>query len=1050
MRSQATPACMPPLTRDAPPHHTTRQPRGWWRPVLGWLAGLWLASVVPAESQALRDVRVARWTTAEGLPQNTINDIVNLPNGDLWLATFGGLVRFDGAGFQVVDIAGEPGLASNRITAMVPAGVDALWFVTQEGHLGRLDGRRVRTLLPPAPAMDSVVGLVRAGTEFYAQADDGTVWNTDGTRPWRATMSAPPGGTGGLNFITATRTGQVWASFDTALAAVAPRRSAPMPLPQPGRSAAAGVGDDIWVGMARGIARARDGRVERLEVRPALANEVTVVLPLSDREVWVAGEGLVSRLHAQPDGTWGRDDLALDLPADLFIRALAVDSEGSLWIGTNGRGLYRADRPTTRKFGEQHAIAAVAAVASDDTGGVWVSSSCNGVFHIDDNGAVAQIYGAGFEDPIGPGGCEQAFAPAPGGRLYLRWEEQLYRVEREPSRVTKLGVDLPLGPGPVLHRPDGTLWVVSRGGDVRRVTEHRVLEQHELPAPLVSATLAPDGTLWVGGNGTIHRIEGGAVSTFGQSQGVPRGAVRDLLVTPEGHPWVATYGGGLGVLSGTRVTRITTAEGLPDNAISRLLDDGRGRVWMATNRGVAVVERRDVEALVAGQVRRIAPVVFGAERGVPEANFGLPAGAVDRRGRLWFGTIDGVVRIDAPGFPFNPVAPTVRIDGILADEQALPLGPVVEIPPGTARVRLDFGAAALLYAERIQYRFRIEGIDRDWVDVGAQRFATFTPSGPGRHRFLLQARNEDGVWNQTPVVLELAILPAWWQTRLARVAGGLALGLLAFALYRQRVGVLERRHAGRVQALEDRRRSEEAAAALRTQLEHVSRVGLAGELAASLAHEVKQPLTAIVTNAEAAQHVLAAGPAAGADLGEILQDIVAQGLRASEVVTGLREFLRAGTPDERPVDLSALVREMLPLVRRELEDHGTQVELDLAGDLPPIRGRSVQLGQVVVNLLMNACEAMADVQGPRRVSITTRQRNDRVDMTVSDTGPGVAPEVAARLFEPFVTTKPQGMGMGLAISRSIAEAHQGRLTAEPAVDGGMAVTLSIPVAPEPR
>ncbi|WP_396626628.1 ATP-binding protein [Luteitalea sp.] len=1025
--------------RPAPP----RWPRHLaWAVVATWL--LVLGPRASADSHTRGDVRVAHWTTAEGLPQNTINDIVALPNGELWLATFGGLVRFDGVGFTVVDIANSPGLASNRVTALVPAGADALWFVTQDGHLGRLERGRVTPLLSPAPAMQTVISLVRGRSGFYAQAANGTVWASDGTRPWRLEMQAPPGGSGGLNFLTSTRSGRVWASFETVLTEVSASAGTPVPLPAKGRGVSAGPGDDIWVGFDDRLARLSGGRLDTLDVRPALTAGVSVVLPVSEAQAWVSGDGVVSQLTAHPDGTWHREDLPLGLAPGLVIRALAVDSEGSLWIGTNGRGLYRADRHATQRFGEQSGIGAVAAVVPDDTGGAWVSSICNGIFHIDDAGGVEHVYHSGFTTQSNPGGCEHAFAPAPGGRLWLRWEAHLFRVERAPTRITPMPVSLPADTGPVLARPDGTLWVISRGGDVRRVSGDRVLERHTLPAPLISAALAPDGALWVGGSATIHEVRGTTVRTFDQTHGVPRGAVRDLLITAAGDVWIATYGGGLGVLHGGIVTRITTAAGLPDNGISRLLDDGRGRVWMATNRGMAVVERRAVEAFIASPQRALAPVVFGAERGVPEANFGLPAGAVDTRGRVWVGTIDGVVRIDAAGFPFNPVAPLIRIDSVLADERELPIGPVVEIPPGTARVRLNFSAAALLYPERMRYRFRIEGIDRDWVDVGPQRFATFTPSGPGRHRFLLQARNEDGVWNVAPAALELAILPAWWQTRTARLAGLALVALLAFGLYRQRVGALERRHAERVKIFEDRRRADEQAADLRRQLEHVSRVALAGELAASLAHEVKQPLTAIVANAEAAQHVVAAGPAPDPDVREMLQDIVAQGLRASEVITGLREFLRSGTPDDRPIDMSALVREMLPLVRRELEDHRIRVELVLSNDLGMVRGRRVQLGQVVVNLLMNACEAMASQDAPRQVNVTTRQQGDRVDLAVTDSGPGLSPEIADKLFEPFVTTKPEGMGMGLAICRSIADAHRGRLTADAAPGGGLRVTLSLP------
>ena len=989
--------------------------------------------------------RVARWTTAEGLPQNTINDIVALSNGELWLATFGGLVRFDGAGFHVLDIANEDGLASNRITALAAAGPDAFWFVTQEGHLGRVDSGRARVVITADRTMPDVLGMVAARGQFYAQAVGGDIWISSGAEPWRLHIPVPDGGRGGFNFLTRSRTGRPWASFGVAVLPLTPTvDKAPTRLPVFGLSAAGGVDGELWIGLQHGVVHYVNGRFETLDIRPHLDMVITALLYVSDRELWVAGDGVVSHLTAQPDGTWDRADVPLDLPRGLFMRSLSLDGEGSLWVGTNGRGLYRADRESTRRFGPDVGLGSVEAVVSDGRGGAWVGAACAGIFHVDDSGTIQTITRSGSSGA--PSGCENGFAVAPGGDLWVRSLSHIYRVRHTTPRISRLPVTVPDEVGPIVAAPDGTMWVASRGGDVRRVDGHRVLEQLTLPGPIVSATVAPDGTLWLGGSSEIFHLPGRGrpIERIGAPQGVPRGWVRDLLIDSDGTVWMATYGGGLGHLQNGRLTRVTMRQGLPDNGLSRILDDRRGRLWLSTNRGTAVVHRAEFAEVLAGTRRALSPVVLGAERGVPEANFGMPAGFADQQGRLWFGTIDGVVRIDANRFPFNRLAPRVRIDSVLADERPLPLGGVVQIPAGTARVRLNFGAMALRYPERLRFRYRIAGIDHDWVDVGTQRFATFTPAAPGSHQFLLQARNEDGVWSPSPVAVELAVLPAWWQMPGVRLATVVTVCLIVVGLYRRRVHALEVRHRERVQALEDRRRIEEQASALRTQLEHVSRLALAGELTASLAHEVKQPLQAIVANAEVGQHMVAMGRAASDDLGEVLHDIVAQGMRASEVIGELREFLRNDHPEMSPVDLSQLVHDMLPLLRREFEDHGVQVRVILDAAAPPVEGRRVQLGQVVVNLLMNACEALALVDGPRKLAVITRVVADRVEVAVSDNGPGLQPEIADRLFEPFVTTKPKGMGMGLAICRSIVDAHRGRLTAVASPAGGVAVVMSLP------
>jgi len=1019
-------------------------PRRWLRLVVV----LWAMTAGPAVAdQQFLDYRVARWTTAEGLPQNTINDIVALPNGELWLATFGGLARFDGARFEVMDIAREPGLASNRITSMVADGPDAAWFVTQEGHLGHLEAGRVRTILVPATPMPDAIGLVVARGRFYCQTAQGDIWTSDGTAPWRLLLRVPPAGPGSVDALANTRVGQGWASFGGALVPLTPEAGAvARRLPLETQGITGGTGRDLWVGLARGVGHVTDQGFTVLDIRPALQEATNVILHVSDRELWVGGGGTVSRLTAERDGSWARHDLPLDLPAGLFIRALAIDADGTVWIGTNGRGLYRANRQPTRLFGREAGLEAIAALATDGGNGAWVSGTCTGVYHIDEDGTVETIHGESSPVAAEPGSCEHGFAAAEDGALWVRWRAHVYRVQRTAPHVRRWPVTLPAELGPVVPAPDGTLWIVSRNGDVRRVSATDVLEQLTLPAPLISAVLGPDGSLWVGGSGEVFQIAAGKgeVRRLGAREGLPRGSVRDVLADADGTLWIATYGGGLGRLRNGRITTLTVDAGLPDNSISRVLDDGRGRLWLSSNRGIAVIDRSDVDRIAAGTHRALMPVVLGAERGVPEANFGLPAGFADAQGRLWFGTIDGVVRIDASRFPFNARPPVVRVDAVRADDVALPLGSRVEVPAGTARVRFTFGAAALLFPERTRFRVRIEGLDRDWVDVGAQRSATFTPAGPGQYRFLLQARNEDGIWNTTPAVVALEVLPTWWQTTAARVAGLAGLILLTSGLYRQRVSVLERRHAERVRALEDRRGAEEQATALRTQLQHVSRVALAGELAASLAHEVNQPLTAIVANAEAGQHLLGTGASGHDEVAEMLNDIVVQGLRASEVIGGLREFLRDGHPAPAPVNLTQLVHEMLPLVRREFEEHAVQTSLRLDETLPTVEGRRVQLGQILVNLLLNACEALERQDGPRLVTVTTRAREDRVELTVSDNGPGLSPSVADRVFEPFVSSKPQGMGMGLAICRSIAESHRGRLVAEPAVGGGLSMTLSLP------
>lgn len=404
------------------------------------------------------------------------------------------------------------------------------------------------------------------------------------------------------------------------------------------------------------------------------------------------------------------------------------------------------------------------------------------------------------------------------------------------------------------------------------------------------------------------------------------------------------------------------------------------------------------------------------------------------------------MRIDSRAFPFNTAPPVVDIESVKADDRPLVTGPVVEVPASTGRVRLELAAASLVYPELIRFRFRVEGTDPDWVDIGPERVVSWTPPGPGRHRVSFEARNEDGIWSAAPTVVEFDVRPAWWQRPAVRLGGVLGLVLAAFAAFRWRDRTIERRHREQLARVEELRAADEQMGKLREQLHHVSRVALVGELAASLAHEVRQPIGAMVNNAEAGRRHLSKYLQRPQDIEAIFTDIVGDGLRASEIVAGMRAFLRPHPASTTQVDLSELVREMLPLVRRELRDQRVEVDLALEDGLPGVDGVRVQLGQVVVNLVMNACEALARVDGPRHVTIATWAGDGRVGLSVTDNGSGPAPDVEARMFEAFVTTKPDGLGMGLAICRTIAEAHGGHVTADRPAQGGFRVELSLPAA----
>jgi C4-dicarboxylate-specific signal transduction histidine kinase len=247
-------------------------------------------------------------------------------------------------------------------------------------------------------------------------------------------------------------------------------------------------------------------------------------------------------------------------------------------------------------------------------------------------------------------------------------------------------------------------------------------------------------------------------------------------------------------------------------------------------------------------------------------------------------------------------------------------------------------------------------------------------------------------------------------------------------------------------------RADQAEAALRqvqAELAHVTRVTTLGELAASIAHEVNQPIAAVVTNAEAALRFLGRHPPDLEEVREGLHSIIKDANRAGDVIGRIRELMKKAPPRKDRMDINEAIHEVIELTRGQAVKSGASVRTALGEGLPLIEGDRVQLQQVALNVIINAVQAMSDAEGPRELTITTAQAEPNgVLVAVKDTGPGLAPASLEQLFAPFYTTKPGGLGMGLSISRSIVEAHGGRLWVTANPPRGVVFQFTLPVHTE--
>jgi C4-dicarboxylate-specific signal transduction histidine kinase len=259
----------------------------------------------------------------------------------------------------------------------------------------------------------------------------------------------------------------------------------------------------------------------------------------------------------------------------------------------------------------------------------------------------------------------------------------------------------------------------------------------------------------------------------------------------------------------------------------------------------------------------------------------------------------------------------------------------------------------------------------------------------------------------------------------------------------------DRIHEGCVRGLSmdvtARKQLESEALLQQSELAHLSRVTMLGELSGSLAHELNQPLTAILANAQAALRFLARNPEDTAEIRNILQDIVDNDRRAVEVIRRLRGLLKKEDLQHRPLEVNEMVLDALRLMRSDLVHRRVTVNTELAVKLPEVRGDRIQLQQVLVNLLMNGCDAMDSETVDRVLTLRTQSAGEGdVEVSIADRGSGIATQDLERIFEPFVSTKTEGLGLGLAVCRTIVSSHDGRLWATNNADRGATLHFTLP------
>jgi ligand-binding sensor domain-containing protein/signal transduction histidine kinase len=1017
----------------------------------------------------------------DGLPVNSINDIAQTENGYLWLATFDGLVRFDGRNFKVYRSGQYEGLPSSRILKILVR-PDGIWMHTESWHVVRFRDGAFATVAEE-------VDLLYEGTggRLWAGTNDGILaYQNDTFRPM-----APTEIRGDVKTVLTEEDGTLWAgTTDRGLYRRTPDGSVQQLTQEDGLGGqhvwtlAKGEKNRIWIGVTGGLHRWQDGEVVNVPVageEPASISVLHVEPDVGERCLVAAMEGIFrcerGRLvrtiqkpssfsaptfsdglaQVGPDGAvWINAEAEVYrngspvFKTDRGAQSLFFDREGNAWIGTAGDGLFRLRPSPFTIYGESEGLASsnVYPIEQRQSGSVWLGTLGGGAARIGPTGEV------GTYRPTKNGSVLKnvwALHEDRSGRLWMSGAAgRLCRFEK--GRCARPDVESPIRARirAIYEDRHGRLWAGSESQGLFRCDSGCLTspdawsqftpENSDLPHAYVRTIHeTPGGTLWFGTNGGgIARYEDGSFTPLTTAERLSSNLVRDIYqdTTEAKAPnvlWVVTEDQGLSrvrlsppdsALSAS-VTAYRKQNGLYDNAIHQILKDGRGRFWISSNRGIFWVRKAELGAFARGEVDQIQSISYTTKEGLrsQEANGGVqPAGLKAQDGRLWFPTQKGAAVVDQATIPAEVESPQVHIETVMSGDSVVSREPegVLRLTAAQRDFEIEYTGVRLSNPERVEFRYRLEGLRGDWRTAKNRRRAFFTNVPPGTYTFEVAARTRGGRWSQAPAELDVRVAPffyeTWWFYGICiALLGALGYGGVQYRLHtlRRREALLEEKIEERTQQLQERERE------LELENKRLDR------FASVLSHDLRNPLNVAQGRLQLARekvqedpegHLSSAGRALGR-MDEIIEDTLLL------------------TWSERQIDPEELEEVNLEEVGRKawknVEAPEATFEIGTSARLKCHAGRVQRLFE---NLFRNAVE-----HGGSGVTVTVGTlpgEGSPSGFYVEDDGPGIPEQQREKVLKSGYSSREEGTGLGLSIAGAIAEAHGWSLSVTGGRKGG--------------
>lgn len=931
---------------------------------------LWVLLLISALSSTAAPVspRYAwqTWRTENGLPQNSVHSIAQTSDGYIWLATEGGLARFDGLKFVVFDVDNTPQFRSNNIRHLLIASSQAMWIATAAGVIRYRGADFTSFTVAQGLPSDNVFSI--------SEDISGAVWafTSAGSAVYSNGLFVPK--TPHVNSRLAEsfdaakphivdHQGRTWAGMDkivkfyaageTKIFAVGAKLSeAEVTTLYEDRAGA------IWVGTENGLARISDGNINVIGAPDSVVHGFILSL-FEDREgdIWVGTDsGGVTVLRAQRFGTFDR---SAGMPDDL-VRCIFEDSNGVVWVGTDGDGLRRFNGRSFSPFTTEDGLSSniILSLANDQNGNLLVGTP-DGLDVIRGKHIQTVTSSDGLPDDL----------------------------------IRSIYKDI-----------DGSIWMGTRRGLVHQT--HGIFKTYTvadgLPSDLIGSILrGKDGRLWIGTLKGLSCLRDDHVEQIAGSRRMKQTPITALFEDDGGTIWIGTDGRGLQQLQSAAVYDFPASLGLPQK-VSGIVLDAKGQFWITSPQGLFRVSKSDLEMYAQKRRNSISVVTYNTGDGLPIDEFstdGHPTICKDHSNTIWFASAKGVVFIDATQVAERTTPPMVSLERVVADDHAIDPRRPFTFAPGLTRISFEYTGLSFAAPQQVRFRYRLEGFDKSWIDAGVSRAAYYTSLTPGQYRFVVAARNSDGIWSTDSAAWQFKLQPHYYQTNWFRVLFLVVVAIAIYAFYRWRVRLVRNElHA----VLAERNR-------IAREIHDTLAQGFVG-----VSVQLELALRLMDTSGESALQVL-----------HQTQVLVRESLAEAR-----RSIWNLRSPGEAKEDL---VSKLSKAVKQPLQNQLLNFNVEITGSYRP-------LPQVVeTEVLRIAQEAVVNVvrhAGATKVDVRLTFDSTKVHMTITDDGKGFTSGYARR---------PHNGHFGIRGMYERADKIEGNLSINSAEGRGTQISLELPL-----